>query len=283
MTTQSETDATAPGVGEIRSTLPNLTSEKIRIQEAGGIVAIVIDDQPARNALTVNMADDLASALAWASGSSRAIILRGEGMHFCAGANRRGGSGMGDDSADAAQILQDHYHPVIQAIAGAEVPVITAVRGAAAGFGASLAMAGDVVLMSDDAFFAQAFRSMGLVPDGGFAYFLERAVGRIRANAIMLLGDRVSAAEALDWGLVTKIVPVLDFDAELDRIATSLATGPTVALGLTRRMTWQAAEQNLAEVLKAEMQDQCVAARSSDHRRAIDALADRCTPVFLGR
>ncbi|MEJ2459212.1 MAG: enoyl-CoA hydratase-related protein [Novosphingobium sp.] len=168
------------------------------------------------------------------------------------------------------------------AIKRMEQPVITAIRGPAAGYGAGLAAAGDVVLMADNAFFFCAFCHVGLVPDGGATYLLAQAVGRVRAMRMMLLGEKIDAETALDWGLATKVVPEADLDSEAMTLAKTIASGPR-SLGMIKRMAWDALDSSLETALQAERRGQRDAGRTEDFLEGVTAFVEKRKPVFKGR
>jgi 2-(1,2-epoxy-1,2-dihydrophenyl)acetyl-CoA isomerase len=159
---------------------------------------------------------------------------------------------------------------------------VTAIRGAAAGFGAGLAAAGDVVLMADNAYFFCAFCHVGLVPDGGATYLLAQAVGRVRAMQMMLLGEKIDAATALAWGLATKVVPDEELDAAAMKLAKGLAAGPR-SLGLIKRMAWDALDSSLETALHAERRGQRDAGRTEDFLEGVTSFIEKRKPVFKGR
>ena len=163
-------------------------------------------------------------------------MIAGAGRAFCSGADVGGGAlGSDDPGAATYQALTGSYNPAMAAIADLGVPVVSAVRGPAAGIGCSLALAADFCVASESAYFLQAFVNIGLVPDGGASWMLPRLIGRARATEMMMLGERVPAAKALDWGMIHKVVADDALDAEAFALAERLAAGPTVALGLMRR------------------------------------------------
>jgi 2-(1,2-epoxy-1,2-dihydrophenyl)acetyl-CoA isomerase len=178
--------------------------------------------------------------------------------------------------------LERAFNPVQLAIKHMEQPVITAIRGPAAGYGAGLAAAGDIVLMSDNAFFFCAFAHVGLVPDGGATYLLAKAVGRVRAMRMMLLGEKIDAQTALDWGLATKVVPDDALDAEAAKLARQLANGPR-SLGLIKRLAWDALDSDFATALGAERRVQRDAGRTDDFMEGVTAFVEKRKPAFKGR
>jgi 2-(1,2-epoxy-1,2-dihydrophenyl)acetyl-CoA isomerase len=163
------------------------------------------------------------------------------------------------------------------------MPFITAVNGAAAGIGCSFALAGDIVLASEKAFFLQAFRQVGLVPDGGAAYLLTRAAGRVRAMEMMLLGERIPAQKALEWGLVNRVLPSAELEAGALALARDLAAGPTKGLAAIRALCWDALETDYKSQLERERVLQREAGLTADHREGVRAFFEKRPPRFEGR
>jgi 2-(1,2-epoxy-1,2-dihydrophenyl)acetyl-CoA isomerase len=162
------------------------------------------------------------------------------------------------------------------------IPWISAVRGAAAGVGCSLALAGDLVVASETAYFLQAFARIGLVPDGGSSYLLTRSIGRARAMEMMMLGDRISAAKALEWGLISRVTPDSDLDTAAYELAARLAKGPTKTLGLIRKLGWTAVEADWPTALKTERELQQIAGQTPDCKEAIAAFREKRPARFTG-
>jgi 2-(1,2-epoxy-1,2-dihydrophenyl)acetyl-CoA isomerase len=179
-------------------------------------------------------------------------------------------------------LLDRYFNPVLVAMKTMEQPVVTAVRGAAAGVGAGLAMAGDLIVCSETGFFLQAFRHVGLVPDGGSSWLLTRAVGRVRAMEMMLLGDRLYGPKALEWGLVNRVVPDDQVEETAMALAKELAQGP-YSLGVIKRVAWAAADASLEESLIHERLGQREACRTEDFVEGITAFAGKRAPQFKGR
>ena len=257
-------------------------NDHILMRVEQGVAHITLNDPPSLNAITMDMASDLVSAFATAEAAAHVIILSGSGRAFCSGANLTGGAGLGSDSSDPASPLRTHFDPVIAAIRDLSIPLITRVQGPAVGYGASLALAGDIIIASDSAYFQQIFSRIGLVPDGGIAFTLVQAIGRVRATGMMLLGDRISANEALAWGLITQVVPADAIDESVATIAEKLATGPTLALGRTRQMAWAACSGDLDAAFALEIANQRDMLSTQDHRNALAAFAEKRVPVFQG-
>jgi 2-(1,2-epoxy-1,2-dihydrophenyl)acetyl-CoA isomerase len=163
-----------------------------------------------------------------------------------------------------------------------EQPVVTAVRGAAAGVGCGLAMAGDLIVCGEGGFFLQAFRHVGLVPDGGSTWLLARAVGRVRAMEMMLLGDRVYGKQALEWGLVNRCVPDDEVESAAMDLAQNLARGPR-SLGIIKRIAWAATDCSLETALSNERMGQREACRTEDFVEGVTAFAAKRAPEFKGR
>ncbi|MGE4322727.1 MAG: enoyl-CoA hydratase-related protein [Sphingobium sp.] len=244
-----------------------------------GVATITLNDPDRLNALSLPLVEEALAAFDAIEGKARVIIITGSGRGFCAGAN------LADDSTQAEggpHPLLTHFNPLIMRIHDSKVPIITKVRGPAAGYGASLALAGDIVIAADNAYFLQAFRNIGLVPDGGSAYTLVKSAGRIRATEMMLLGQKIPARTALEWGLVTRIVPEAELDATVADLARELAEGPTVALGLIRQMAWAVTSGTMADELKLEVDYQIRCLASADHEEGKNAFLEKRPAKFTG-
>ncbi|AXB77052.1 enoyl-CoA hydratase-related protein [Novosphingobium sp. P6W] len=260
-----------------------MTYQHILYSLEDGVARISLNDPKTMNGVTEAMGHEMVHALDQASREARAVLLTGEGKGFCSGANLAAAQDMlADPLRDVGGQLDRAFNPVIMAIKTMEQPVVTAIRGAAAGFGAGLAAAGDVVLMAEGSYFFCAFCHVGLVPDGGATYLLAQAVGRVRAMQMMLLGEKVDAKTALDWGLATKVVPEADLDGEAMKLAKALARGPR-SLGLIKRMAWDALDSSLETALQAERRNQREAGRSEDFLEGVNSFLEKRRPVFKGQ
>ena len=250
----------------------------------GAVATLLLNDPASLNAVTIAMIEAFDRALDEVAGRARAIVVTGAGRAFCSGANLSGGMGVTADPGerDAGSALESHINPLMLRLRDLAVPWITAVRGPAAGVGASLALAADMIVASDTAYFAQAFARIGLVPDGGSTHLLVRTVGRPRAMELMLLGDRLPAETARDWGLINRVVPDAELDAAALDLATRLAEGAH-SLGLIRRLAWSAVDGDFAEALADERREQREAGRTADHREGVQAFLQKRPARFAGR
>ncbi|SFG05318.1 Enoyl-CoA hydratase [Novosphingobium sp. CF614] len=247
-----------------------------------GVARIALNDPKTMNGVTEDMGHEMVDAFDRAGREARAVVLTGEGRGFCSGANLSAAQDMlADPLRDFGGQLDRAFNPVIMAIKRMAQPVITAIRGPAAGYGAGLAAAGDVVMMSENAYFFCAFCHVGLVPDGGATYLLSQAVGRVRAMQMMLLGEKIDARTALDWGLVTKVVPDEELDEAAMNLAKGLAQGPR-SLGLIKRMAWDALDSSLETALQAERRGQCEAGRTEDFLEGVKSFVEKRKPLFKG-
>ena len=259
-----------------------MTYEKVLYSLESGVARISMNDPATRNAGSAQMGEELLDALNRASGEARAIMLTGEGKGFCSGANLADAASVLDDPMrDVGQLLDRYFNPVILAMRDMHQPVVTAVRGAAAGVGAGIAMAGDLIVCGEESFFLQAFCNVGLVPDGGSSWLLSKAVGRVRAMELMLLGDRLHGPKALEWGLVNYVVPDEEVEAKAMELAGRLAQGPR-SLGLIKRNAWAATDSNLESALIAERMGQRDASRTEDFVEGVTAFAAKRKPQFTG-
>lgn len=260
-----------------------MTYQHILAERQGDVLVLTLNRPERLNAAPPALFDELRAALN-ALDDARAVLIAGAGRAFCSGADVGGGALGSDDPGEATYVaLTGHYNPTMTVIAELDVPVVSAVRGPAAGIGCSLALAADFCVASESGYFLQAFVNIGLVPDGGASWMLPRLIGRARATEMMMLGERVSAARALEWGMIHKVVADDALDAEALALATRLATGPTMALGLMRRGIGRALESDYATAMAAEAQAQREARGSADSMEGGMAFLQKRKPQFMGR
>lgn len=261
--------------------MPAPEYETLLHQADAGVVTITLNRPEALNALSAVMRRELLAALKAAARDAevRAIVITGAGRGFCAGADLRGGSG----EREFRRVLTDEYNPLIEAIRGVPKPVVASVNGVAAGAGVSLAFAADLVIAAAEARFVPAFNRIALVPDSGLTRTLVRALGRHRALEILLGERELKPDEARDAGLVATVVPWDALVSETRALATRLASGPTGAIGLTKRLINAAEDKTLAESLAVEAALQEVAGRGADHAEGVAAFAEKREPDFSGR
>ncbi|MGW2830617.1 enoyl-CoA hydratase/isomerase family protein [Streptomyces sp. NPDC001286] len=251
-----------------------------------GVAHLTLDRPEALNALTPGQRDLLIELLADASADPgvRAVVVTGTGRGFCAGADLRGGAAGGERVAgDVARMIRTGAQRLIAAVLDCEKPVIAAVNGTAAGLGAHLALACDLVLAAESAKFIEVFVRRGLVPDGGGAYLLPRLIGPHRAKELMFFGDALSAADAERIGLVNRVVP----DAELDKTARDwaarLAVGPTRALALTKQLVNASLDADRAAAFAAEAAAQEINMTTADAQEGVRSFVERRSPEYRGR
>jgi 2-(1,2-epoxy-1,2-dihydrophenyl)acetyl-CoA isomerase len=211
------------------------------------------------------------------------VLVTGAGRAFCSGADVGGGALGSDDPGNTTyKALTESYNPTMAAFADLAMPVVSAVRGAAAGIGCSLALAADFCVASETAYFLQAFVNIGLVPDGGASWMLPRLIGKARATEMMMLGERVPAAKALEWGMVYKMVADDVLDAEAFALAERLAAGPTVALGLMKRGLNHAFENGYSAAMLREAENQRAARGTADSMEGGMAFLQKRKAEFRG-
>jgi 2-(1,2-epoxy-1,2-dihydrophenyl)acetyl-CoA isomerase len=260
----------------------------ILVETHPGYRQITLNRPERLNALTVEMADALSAALdaAAADAACRALLLTGAGRGFCAGqdltAIASASDNIGAAPADIAPLL-DHYHPLIRKLRALPMPIVCAVNGVAAGAGANLALACDIVLAARSASFVQAFGRIGLIPDCGGTWFLPRLVGMARARALALLAEPVSAATAAEWGLIWQAVDDERLMGEAHARAARLAAQAGAALALTKRALDAAAGNTLDQQLDLERDLQVEAAAHPDHAEGVRAFLEKRAPVFAKR
>jgi 2-(1,2-epoxy-1,2-dihydrophenyl)acetyl-CoA isomerase len=258
--------------------------ERITYEIEAGVALVTLTDPTTLNALSVAMAEEVAEAVSMASREARCLVVTGAGRGFSSGANLASGAlpPGADGLADLGMSLEKTYNPLVSALRDLPIPIVTAVNGAAAGIGCSLALMGDIIIASESAYFLQAFRRIGLVPDGGATYHLPRMIGKARAMEMMLLGDKLPAAKALEWGLINRVVADGDLLAAAKVLALDLASGPTRALGMIRRLTWAALDNNWEDQLLAERRQQLIAGRTEDFIEGVQAFFQKRPAQFKG-
>jgi len=253
--------------------------------EVDGSVAILRMNHPeVLNAISAEMlkgVNDALDALAASDARTRCLVLTGAGRAFSAGANLQG-RGSGLVRRGAGHTLETLIHPLMRRLRDLPYPLVTAVNGPAAGVGMSIALMGDLILCARSAYFLQAFRRIGLVPDGGSTWLLPRLIGRARASELSLLGERLPADTALAWGLVNRVFDDATFMTEALRLARELADGPTVALGLMRRLYWDSPHNSYEQQLDLECRTQQRAGETEDYREGVKAFLEKRPAKFVG-
>lgn len=254
----------------------------VEVDAEARVAAVTLNRPDALNALTVPMKVELLAAFRSLAGDDRvrAVILTGAGRAFCAGQDLR--ERQEPDAAPLGVEVRERYNPIILAMRALPKPIVGAVNGVAAGAGASLAMACDIRIASDNASFALAFGRVGLVPDSGATWFLPRLVGGTRAAELALLGDPVSAADAVRFGLVGRVVPGDELATEARAVASRLAAGAPRAIALTKGALNASWDRDLEAALEDEAHLQDMAGRTRDHAEGLAAFMDKRPPRFTG-
>jgi 2-(1,2-epoxy-1,2-dihydrophenyl)acetyl-CoA isomerase len=213
--------------------------------------------------------------------SIRCILITGAGKAFCAGQDLK--EAMDPKGPGIKQIVREHYNPIIKIIREIEKPVIAAVNGVAAGAGANLALACDIVAATKSANFIQAFSNIGLIPDSGGTYFLPRLIGLPKAAAIMMTGQPVSAEKAEQMGMIYAVYEDAEFEIKSLELAKSISEMPTKGLGYTKKLLNHSLDNSLDEQLDLEAETQALSAKSEDHKEGIQAFLEKRSPVFTGK
>lgn len=258
-------------------------SSTILINKIGGASVISLNRPEKYNSFNREMAIDLQQALdeCEADDSVRCIVLTGAGKGFCAGQDLSEATDV--DNLDFKDMVEKSYNATIRRMRGIEKPIIAAVNGVAAGAGANIALAADIVLAAKSATFIQAFSKISLIPDSGGTFFLPRLVGTQRALALTLTGDKITADEAMEMGMVYRVYDDEDFIHAWQTVAENLANGATKAFGLTKRLINQSFSNTLEQQLEAEKQIQAEAGATHDFREGVTAFLEKRKPIFTGK
>jgi 2-(1,2-epoxy-1,2-dihydrophenyl)acetyl-CoA isomerase len=247
-----------------------------------GIAYISLNRPDVLNSFNKQMALELQKALDTCAIDTdiRAVYLTGEGRAFCAGQDLA--EAISKEGPELQSIVKDHYNPIIEKIRNLEKPVVCAVNGVAAGAGANIALACDIVYAAESASFIQAFSKIGLIPDSGGTYFLPRLVGFQRATALMMLGDKVKAVDAERMGMIYKAVPDNDLHEMAKKTTSQLAKMPTKGLGLTKRALNLSMSNPLTIQLRVEEELQTQAGKTHDYNEGVSAFLEKRPPQFKG-
>ena len=255
----------------------------IQFEKIGAIGKITLNRPDKYNAFVRDMALELQKKLDECSSDEtiRCIIISGSGKAFCAGQDLKEATDPNGPTIE--EIVQQHYNPIIKKIREIEIPVIAAVNGVAAGAGANVALACDIVVAAKSASFIQAFSKIGLIPDSGGTYFLPRLIGIQKAAALMMTGEAVSAEKAETLGMIYAVYEDSEFETSAMKLADTISSMPTKGLGYTKKLLSQTFNNSLEEQLNLEAETQALAASSKDHQEGIKAFMEKRTPQFTGK
>jgi 2-(1,2-epoxy-1,2-dihydrophenyl)acetyl-CoA isomerase len=262
-----------------------MTYQLITVDSEQGVATITLNRPDVLNSFNMAMAAELQHALQAAGEDDRvrAVLLTGAGRAFCAGQDLAEAAPSDGSPPPISEIVRKSYNPIVRAIRGLEKPVVCAVNGVAAGAGANLALACDVVLAADTASFVQAFAKIGLIPDTGGTFFLPRLVGLARATALAFFGDKLPATDAQTMGMIYRVVEASRLLDEARALARRLATQPTRGFGLTKRAFNQSLANDLDAQLEVEAELQAEAAQTADFAEGVRAFLEKRQPSFAGR
>lgn len=257
--------------------------ESILFKIENNIGYITLNRPDKYNAVNQNLALTLQEALKVCRDDEtvRAIYLTGTGNAFCAGQDLA--EIIDPEGPDITRIVADHFNPIVHLIREIEKPIVAGVNGIAAGAGANLALCCDIVIATESSYFLQAFSKIGLIPDSGGTYFLPRLIGFQKASALMMLAEKVPAAEAERMGMIYKYFPDTDFDKEATAIINKLVKLPTRGLGLTKRALNYSLHNDLDTQLGIEEQLQTTAGNTEDYQEGVAAFVEKRKPTFTGK
>ena len=254
----------------------------ISLTVENGVATVALDRQDKFNSFNRPMALELQEAFREIQSRNdvRCVVLTGKGKAFCAGQDL--GEAIDPNGPGLEKILKEGYNVIIALMRNLELPIIGAINGVAAGAGANIALACDIVVASENASFIQAFTKIGLIPDSGGTYFLPRIIGTQRAMAQMLLADKISVQEAKAIGLIYEHYPHEEFESKVNEIARRLADMPTKALAFTKQAVYAGWNNTLEQQLELELQLQAKAGATADHKEGIAAFLEKRAPKFTG-
>ena len=258
--------------------------ETIVLEVGAGVARLTLNRPDRLNSFTVQMHDEVSRALeAVANSEARVMVLTGAGRGFCAGQDLGDRAvAPGGEGVDLGESLEKRYNPLIRRLASLEMPVICAVNGVAAGAGANIALACDIVIAAKSAKFIQSFANIGLIPDSGGSWSLPRLAGQARAMGLALTGEPLTAERAEAWGMIWKCVDDDQLKGEVDALATKFASAPTRGLAETKKLIRESGTRSLSDQLDRERDAQRMLGRTSDYTEGVGAFMDKRTPKFTG-
>lgn len=263
---------------------PPFIFDTMRLEQINTVAVVTLARPDAMNAINQQFFSDFQSIiekLSEGNSTARALLIMAEGKGFCAGADLK--EQTGEMPPNLGKTLRKYYNPLILGLKNLPIPTIVAMDGAVAGAGFSLICACDIAIASPKAYFLQAFINIALIPDAGSTYFLPRLVGRARATSLMMLGERLLAEQALEYGIISHIFPQASLQDEAMSLATKLSTMPTKSLVLIRNLLDQSEVNNLEEQLEAEAKAQQIAGHSTDFMEGVTAFIQKRPPIFQGK
>lgn len=263
-----------------------MSYQTILFEVSGGVARLTLNRPDRLNSFNVQMHGEVRDALSQLANNSeaRVLVLTGAGRGFCAGqdlgdrAVAPGGQGV-----DLGDSIENYYKPLVLALRNLPMPVIGAINGVAAGAGANIALACDLVIAAKSASFVQAFSKLGLVPDSGGTWFLPRLLGNARAMGLAMLGDKLPAEQAAQWGLIWRCVEDAELKSTVDQLATQLAAAPTRGLARTKQAIYESWSHSLEQQLDQERDFQRELGRTQDYAEGVAAFTEKRTPKFTGR
>ncbi len=262
-----------------------MSYETIIYELKEGIATLTLNRPEVFNSLNEQMHKELKTVIAGIKKDKtiRVLIITASGKAFCAGQDLNDRSvNNGDEKLDLGESIERKYNPLIKSIYNLEIPVICKINGVAAGAGVGIALACDFVIAVDTASFIQAFCKIGLVPDSGNSYFLPKLVGMARAKELCMLGDKLSATTAQEYGLISRVYPKETIDEEVQKLAVHFSNAPTFGLSLIKKALNESMDNSLNEQLELEKNLQRIAGHSNDYKEGVAAFLEKRTPNFKG-
>ncbi len=258
-----------------------MSYQTILLNIADDIATLRLNRPEKMNALSTQMRAEITHAVNLSAKEARVLVITGEGRAFCSGQDL--GDGANVANIDLERVLRDEYLPMLKSIIDCKIPTVAAVNGTAAGAGANLALAADVVIAAESASFIQAFSRIGLIPDAGGTYWLPRQMGFAKAMGAALFADKISAKQASDWGMIWEAVPDAEFEAHWKERVAYLASGPTLAYAKIKEALRSTYDNDLDAQLSVEARLQGQAGQTRDFKEGVLAFSEKRAPGFEGR